>query len=84
MEKFKISVDGNEFEIRTPKLKGQGNIEFSVYQGNDLIFKLSPLLTKNNKLSWASPVNHTHGSISTKNMKAIGKAIEQHYLKTDM
>ncbi len=83
MEKFHIYINGKEYEVRTPALKGYGSIEFSVFHGDDLLLKLSPHLN-NNKIFWASTVNHNPEKFSSKYIKSTGKAIEKHYLNLDI
>lgn len=83
MEKFHIYINEKEYEVRTPELKGQGNIEFSVFHEDNLLFKLSPNLN-NNKIFWASTVNYNSEKFSSKYIKSTGKAIEKHYLNLDI
>ncbi len=82
MEKFYIAINGQQFEVQTPRLKGGGNLVFRVFQNNCLALTLSPSLTKNNRLSWKS--GEDVELVKSRESQLIGKAIEQYYeAKTD-
>lgn len=77
MEKFNIAVNGKEFEVQTPLLKGAGDLVFRVFQNNSLSVTLSPCLTKNNRLAWKCGEDGM--LVQSKEQQLIGKAIEQYY-----
>lgn len=80
MEVFTISIKEKVYEIRTPLLKGDGNIVFSVFENDKFILSITPDL-KNNRLCWTC-VQHDGDQKALGELSGIGKGIEAHIPKT--
>ena len=83
MEQFVISTKRKQLSIKTPLLKGNGNIQFEVYRNDQWLLTITPQMAKTSRINWVCTKASDNDTYSLSDLQPIGKAIEKYYLRKE-